>query len=40
MDIFNLQKWFMWKRVDTPAHYINQTLKGMAKQMGIENVPS
>ena len=40
MNIFDLQKWFMWKSVDTPAHYINQTLEGMAKQMGIKKIPS
>ncbi len=40
MDIFQLKDWFMWKSVEMPAHYINQTLKGMAEQMGIEKVPS
>ena len=40
MNIFDLKEWFMWKSVDTPAHYINQTLEGMAKQMGIRNIPS
>ena len=40
MNLFQLMDWFKWKGTDTPAHYINQTLEGMAKQMGIKNIPS
>ena len=40
MDIFALKDWFQWKSVDTPAHYVNQSLEKQAKQMGIKQVPS
>ena len=40
MDIFDLQKWFAWTSVDTPAHYINQTLEKQAEQMGIKQIPT
>ncbi len=39
MDAFQLADWFKWKSVDMPLHYINQTLEGMAKDMGIKNIP-
>ncbi len=39
MDAFQLADWFKWKSMDTPLHYINQTLAGMAENMGIKNIP-
>lgn len=39
MDAFQLADWFKWKSIDTPLHYINQTLVGMAENMGIKNIP-
>jgi len=40
MDAFQLADWFKWKSMDTPLHYINQTLAGMAENMGIKNIPT
>ncbi len=39
MDAFQLADWFKWKSMDTPLHYINQTLAGMAENMGIKTIP-
>lgn len=39
MGAFQLVDWFKWKSVDMPLHYINQTLEGMAKDMGIKEIP-
>jgi len=39
MDAFQLADWFKWKSMDTPLHYINQTLAGMAENMGIKKIP-
>ena len=36
MNAFQLKEWFEWKSMDTPGHYVRQTLKGIAEQMGIE----
>jgi len=38
MDIYGLKKWFMWKKIDTPAYYIQQTLEEMAEDLGVTDL--